>query len=47
MGGFLEITSSWSPDEQRKAFAENAVRRYRLESAVLERSCAPVVRVTS
>jgi predicted TIM-barrel fold metal-dependent hydrolase len=42
MGGFLEIASSWSIDEQRKAFAENAVRRYRLDPAVLERRSAPV-----
>ena len=46
MGGLLEITSSWSPDEQRKAFAENAVRRYRLDPAVLKRSGAPVRRET-
>jgi hypothetical protein len=42
MSGFLEIASSWSIDEQRKVFAENAVRRYRLDPAVLERSSAPV-----
>jgi predicted TIM-barrel fold metal-dependent hydrolase len=41
MGGFLDITSSWSPDEQRGAFAENAVRRYRLDPDVLERLSAP------
>jgi predicted TIM-barrel fold metal-dependent hydrolase len=46
MGGFLEIASSWSIDEQRKAFAENAVRRYRLDPAVLERSSAPLPRAT-
>jgi predicted TIM-barrel fold metal-dependent hydrolase len=47
MGGFLEITLSWSPDEQRKAFAENAVRRYRLDPVVLERLSAPMARVAT
>jgi predicted TIM-barrel fold metal-dependent hydrolase len=44
MGGFLDITSSWSLDEQRRAFAENAVRRYQLDPAVLGRLSAPVTR---
>ncbi|WP_129787023.1 amidohydrolase family protein [Promicromonospora panici] len=35
MGGFAEIAAAWSPDEQRLAFAENAVRRYRLDPGIL------------
>lgn len=30
MGGFAELTSGWSADEQYAAFAGNAIRRYRL-----------------
>jgi predicted TIM-barrel fold metal-dependent hydrolase len=45
MGGFVQIAESWSPTVQRKAFAENAVRRYRLDPAVLERRTAPVTAV--
>ena len=37
MGGFLEIASGWSGAEQRAAFAENAVERYRLHPEVLDR----------
>ena len=35
IGGFVEITSGWSPDEQRAAFFGNAVTRYRLDAAEL------------
>ncbi|MGO2658162.1 MAG: amidohydrolase family protein [Mycetocola reblochoni] len=34
MGGFLEIAEGWSESEQRRAFAGNAVRVYRLPSAL-------------
>ncbi len=35
-GGFLDITSGWSPTEQRAAFIDNAARIYRLDPDVLE-----------
>ncbi len=34
-GGFVEIASDWSRDEQRAAFAGNAVRYYRLPADLL------------
>lgn len=37
MGGFAEILSDLAPDEQRAVFAANAVERYRLDPAILER----------
>ncbi|SDS84925.1 amidohydrolase family protein [Microlunatus soli] len=36
--GFLTITESWSPDEQRAAFIDNAIRLYRLDPAVAQRT---------
>lgn len=36
-GGFLEISSTWSPSEQRAAFIDNAIRHYRLDPAIAER----------
>lgn len=37
MGGFLELTEGLSAEEQHALFAGNAVARYRLDPAVLER----------
>jgi predicted TIM-barrel fold metal-dependent hydrolase len=37
-GGYLEITSSWSSDEQAAAFIKNAIKIYRLNPEVLERT---------
>jgi predicted TIM-barrel fold metal-dependent hydrolase len=34
-GGFVEISSDWSPDEQRAAFLGNAVKLYRLPATLL------------
>lgn len=37
-GSFLDLSSAWSPGEQRAAFAGTAVRTYRLPPALLEAS---------
>jgi predicted TIM-barrel fold metal-dependent hydrolase len=35
MGGFVNMTSGWSRTEQRKVFAGNAIRYYRLDPNIL------------
>mgnify|MGYP000843729709 FL=1 len=35
-GGFRELSSNWSPDEQRAAFAGTAIRVYRLDPQLLD-----------
>lgn len=37
-GGFLEISQTWSPAEQRAAFIDNAIRLYRLDPQIAERT---------
>lgn len=39
--GFLTISAGWSPEEQRAAFLDNAIRLYRLDPRIADRAGPP------